>query len=154
VLCRDWLLLTWLAIAASLPGCAIYDPWQVWRYHLDYNTERACAAHITFYDHLPPAPVRTRLMQWGYNVGPAVPSGAFIIPANTPVCPVPTTPAVPPAPAAEAPAGSPPDLLDRSSPPELPQMSPTAREPSEIQPLNRAVAAPSVAQRTAWLFQK
>jgi hypothetical protein len=153
VIRRGWCLLSGFVIAASLSGCAIYDPWQVWRYHAGYNTERALSAQITFYDHLPPPPVRTRLMQWGYNVTPASTPTAFVIPADAPVAPPVMTPAMPPAPATEMQSVTPPDLLDRSRPPELPPAAPTARAPAEIQQLHQSVAPPAPPPRTAaWLF--
>jgi hypothetical protein len=141
-----------LAFAGALPGCAIYDPWQVWRYHVDYNTERQCAAQIVFYDHLPPKLVRVRLMQWGYNVGPGAPAAPMMLPADAgpalappPAAPNPASPStIPPAPPA--------DLLERSRPPAFTPNS--SEEPEPPTPVGPTATRPPI-QRTAhatWIF--
>ncbi len=80
-----------IVLTLILPGCAVYDPYRVWRFSFDYNTERALSAQMGVYDHLPPKPVKFRLIRWAYNVGPSPDRTPQMIPANSP-----TKPTVPP----------------------------------------------------------
>lgn len=107
-------LLLWGALLL-LPGCAIYDPYQVWRFHADFNTERGLSAQWMAYDHLPPKRVRMRLMKWGYNVGPSPVRMPFAIPDDSPVQPL-----MPPSPGAIPGPGG--DLLEEARPPALPRI--------------------------------
>jgi len=139
VLRRYVLAMIGLGLTSSLSGCVVFDPWQVWRCSVNYNTQRACSAQITVYDHLPPKPARTRLMQWGYNVAPVMsPPTTFAIPANVPIDPF----AIPPAPGMDpTPPLQSPDMLDRARPPELPP----AATPADAEPRVTAPRGPTAA---------
>lgn len=109
----------------TLPGCAVYTPYQVFRFTGDYNTERRISVQGEVFEHLPSRPVRVRLNQWAYNVGPQTSTSSMPIPANAPVAPAPAIPpTLPPAPdpTLDLDSGPPdPDLLDESQPPAIPQ---------------------------------
>lgn len=61
----------WLLVAPlCFSGCAIYTPFDVTRFWVDYNSERECNAQCEVYDHLPPRTVRVKMYMWSYNVGP------------------------------------------------------------------------------------
>ncbi len=109
-----------------LQGCALYSPYQVFRFTGDYNTERRPSLQAEVFEHLPSHPVRVRLNQWAYNVGPQISTSSIPIPANSPVAPAPmATPGPPQYPGPNGPAlnpgGEPPDadLLDEARPPDL-----------------------------------
>jgi hypothetical protein len=162
VLGRRYALGLWgLVVASGLSGCAVYDPFQVWRFTADYNTQRCYSAQATYYDHLPPKNVRVRMVQWGYNVGPNGPAIAFPIPSDaqtTPVLPPPAPPApamIPVAPPADD------DLLDRSQPPEFPTAplpdrssapGPTAEGETGIERSAYTTAPARRITSRAWLF--
>jgi hypothetical protein len=98
---RGWLRTVLLVLSASASGCAIYDPWQVWRYHVDYNSERQWSAQISFSDHLPPPPVRVKMIRWGYNVGLPIQHSSTWPPSTLQYAPPPVQP-LPPAPVPES----------------------------------------------------
>jgi hypothetical protein len=151
-------------VASGLSGCAVFDPYQVWRYHADYNSERAFSAQMVFYDHLPPKPVRTRLVQWGYNVPPIGPPAYVTLPTEGSTAPGPHLPAapVPPLPAM-IPLAPPTDLLEQSRPPEF--TTPAERVPvptgptAESSSIQRSSYVPPATHRSAsvssraWLFR-
>jgi len=111
----SWRVVLLWGLWSLLPGCAIYDPYQVWRFHADFNTERSFSAQWLAYDHLPPKRVRMRLMKWGYNVGPSPARMPFAIPHDSPISPL------TPAPAGVVPGnGIETDLLEEARPPALP----------------------------------
>lgn len=164
--CR-WLV--WGLLLCGLPGCAVYDPYRVWRFGADYNTERQLSAQVGEYDHLPPRPVPVRLMKWGYNVGPSPQRGSsYAIPAHSP-----TAPTQPP-PIGVEPGGKyedydlPPMPIWPSRPP-VPWQPPLPPQPSLLpsqpllEPFGPTATAPRPEQRTsarapvsatpaAWLF--
>jgi hypothetical protein len=51
-------------------GCVHLTPYEVERCWFDWNSQRHLNIQCETFDHLPPTAVRTRLMRWGYNVGP------------------------------------------------------------------------------------
>jgi len=114
---RRWLC--WAALAClGSSGCAVYDPYRVWRFGFDFNTERQLAGYVATYEHLPPRPVRMRLTKWAYNVGPSQTTAGLYIPADAT-----TQPAVPPPDG--VPPGSGDDLLEQAQPPTiLPDLPP------------------------------
>lgn len=116
-------------VMASLSGCAVFTPYQIFRFTADYNTERRMSFQAEVFDHLPPYPVRVRMNKWAYNVGPQPTSATIPIPAEAPVAPAPVpvqrpgavmVPSVTP-----EPTSGESDLLDQSQPPPFPP-TPTA----------------------------
>lgn len=109
---------------AFLQGCAIYTPYQVFRFTGDYNTERRPSLQGEVFEHLPSHPVRVRLNNWAYNVGPQASTSSIPIPANSPIIPSPVVPpnyqqdSVPNGPALK-PGDNETDLLDEAQPPEF-----------------------------------
>ena len=163
---RRWLLLA--AVCGSLSGCAVYDPYRVWRYGIDFNTERQLSAQWEVNEHLPPKHVAVQLMKWGYNVGPSPMRAPAEIPPNSPVAPV------VPVPEGVLP-GNEPDELDQAQPPVLPPSNrplppdptglpnrpqvefygPTAHSAATSSPIMRTSAtatAPRVAGADDWMF--
>lgn len=124
-------LYPWICVCLLIsPGCALYSPYQVFRFTADYNTERRLSLQGEVFEHLPPHPVRVRLNTWAYNVGPQQSSLNMSIPANSPISPTeppprPALPSEPPLPHPSEPFDS--DLLDESLPPEFSPASPGPR---------------------------
>lgn len=159
-------------------GCAIYTPYQVFRFTADYNTDRRPSLQAEVYEHVPPRPVRVRLNRWAYNVGPQPTTAEIPIPGDAPVSPPPVLGIVP-GPAlvpSVTPGNTIPedgDLLDESQPPPFPppppqpridlrseqpgkQFGPSARANSPIRGVSYSVPQPSVkaapSPTGAWLF--
>lgn len=170
------LLLAMFCISAlTLPGCALYSPYQVFRFTADYNTERRPSLQAEVFEHLPSHPVRVRLNQWAYNVGPQTSTSSIPIPANSPIAPDPTLPANPPEPGIPGNEALEPDLLDESQPPAflpappLPRtdlrseqpggrMGPSARANGRVRGAGYKVPVPQTATvpapTGAWLFAR
>ncbi len=114
---RATLFLTIGFVAMLLSGCAIYTPYQVFRFTADYNTERRASFQAEVFEHVPSRTVRVRMNRWAYNVGPQPTTASIPIPSTARVTPVPiiTSP-----PASTPPAAAPGDgrdLLEESQPP-------------------------------------
>jgi len=120
-----------LCMFLTSSGCAIYTPFQVFRFTADYNTERRCSLQAEVFEHLPPRPVRVRMNRWAYNVGPQPMTAEIPIPSDAPVAP-PPAPAIGPGPAL-VPSVTPEqmpgddDLLDDARPPAFPPSPPQPR---------------------------
>lgn len=169
-----------MGCAASLflfSGCAIYTPYQVFRFTADYNTERRPSFQTEVFEHLPPRPVRVRLNRWAYNVGPQATTAEIPIPEDAPIAPPPMPmgvpgPALVPSVIPESPETMPEDgdLLDESQPPAFPpspridlrseqpsgRVGPSARANSPVRGASYSVPQPSAkvppSPTGAWLF--
>lgn len=107
-------------------GCAIYDPYRVWRFGADYNTERQLSMQWSVQEHLPPKHVAVRLMKWRYNPGTTPHAASYAIPANSPVNPI------TPAPTGVLP-GNVDDELEQAAPPSiLPPIPPYPQQPIQL----------------------
>lgn len=163
------------AMLLGISGCAIYSPFDMKRYGFDWNSERHLNAQVEMFDHLPPKPLRVKLMRWGYNIGPSgdcpvpAPGGwqgrvfsapgrngpramwnemppPQAIPPEFPTVPQRPMPLIPPAPPAD-----PGDPIDESGP----QSRPSTHHGPTLQPANhRSVSANSRAagSNAAWMF--
>lgn len=147
--CFRWLVGWLVASSFCVSGCAIYDPWQVWHFRFDYNTERQWSAQFAVSDHLPPKPLRVKRIRWRYNSGTPELAGAVCLPPETEL-----TPATSTLPEAPLPGSVTPE-------PRSPAASPNY--PAALMPLNYAPAqAPRTASPPAqppappgaWLFSR
>lgn len=147
--CSLWLAGCLVASSVCISGCAIYDPWQVWHFRLDYNTERQWSAQFAVSDHLPPKPLRVKRIRWRYNSGTPELAGAVCLPPETE-----QTPDKPTLPEAPLPGSAIPD-------PRSPAASPNY--PATLMPLNHTAVLPSSgasayaqppAPPGAWLFSR
>lgn len=145
---------TWLVgwlVASSLcvSGCAIYDPWQIWHFRLDYNTERQWSAQFAVSDHLPPKPLRVKRIRWRYNSGTPELAGAVCLPPETVLPPDTSTLPEPPLPGSGMPELRPP-AASPNYPAALISLNNTAGQPAT----GASAPAQPLAPQGAWLFSR